>query len=115
LLIRAPKPKGVAPEKPRAASRQKAKPGQEIIEVIAFRGEGSHFRVAFVAFLETGDLKTSQLTFLRHAQSAILTGVQVTGKSFRLAPFPYRSRGEESAGLYQTIFADEAEPLGARD
>jgi hypothetical protein len=84
-----------------------SKPGQDAIEVIAFRGKDTRSYATFLAFLGEGDAKGLSLTFRRDGKNAVLTEVEVTGKSFRLAPWRYAKDTAENAALYETISADE--------
>ena len=83
-----------------------SKPGQDNVEVLAFRGKDTRAYASFVAFLEEGAARSPRLTFRHDGEGTTLTEVQVHGKSFRLAPSRYAS--DSVSGLYQTISGDES-------
>jgi hypothetical protein len=76
-----------------------SKPGEDAIEVIAFRGEATRSYSSFLACLAVGDAKPLRLTFRRDRQNAMLTETEVTGKSPRLAPWRYAKDTAENAAL----------------
>jgi hypothetical protein len=85
-----------------------SKVGADAVEIIAFRGRDTHAYASFVAYLESGNAGSARLTFRHDEDGSALTKIQVSGKTYRIAPSRFAKETIENAGLYQTITAEDA-------
>ena len=88
-----------------------SKPGQDAVEVVVLRGKDQFGYASFVASLEKGESSSPQMQFRMDSETAVLTSVSVTGKSFRLGPAHDEHENVETAGLYVTVGDAEAGPV----